>query len=250
MTVEAALAGLRTAAPATTEAAVELSVGLADGYAVYPSPVGEVMVAFNPDGVSAVDLADEGVEARFAARFHRRLVPARPPAAWGEAIPRAIEHGRPGRLPLDLRSVTPFQRAVLAVAATIPRGEVRPYSWLADRVGKPGATRAVGSTMARNPTPLIVPCHRVVRADGHIGAYSLGGPDRKWTLLRIEGAEPDRLEELAARRVRYLGSDTTGVFCLPTCRHARRISEHHLVAFHSAQEARAAGFRPCATCTP
>jgi O-6-methylguanine DNA methyltransferase len=250
MTLEETLTGLRSAAPITTLPAVELGAGLVDGFAVFPSPLGEVMVAFNPEGVSSVDLAEGDFAARFAARFHRRLVPARPPAAWAGFIPQAIEQGRPGRLPIDLRSVTAFQRSVLEVAATIPRGEVRPYSWLARRVGRPGATRAVGSTMSHNPTPLIVPCHRVVRADGRIGAYSLGGPDRKWALLRREGADPDRLEALAAHGVRYLGSDTTGVFCLPTCRHARRITPGHLVEFRSPGEAREAGFRACAVCTP
>jgi methylated-DNA-[protein]-cysteine S-methyltransferase len=118
------------------------------------------------------------------------------------------------------------------------------------RIGKPQASRAVGSAMATNPVPLIVPCHRVVRSDGHIGAYSLGGPENKWTLLRHEGAAPDDLEELAASGVRFLASDTTGVFCVPSCHHARRITSPHLHTFRSDTEATAAGYRPCKWCHP
>ncbi len=186
--VVAALAGLAVEPPARLTEAVLLATGLVDGAAVFDSPVGEVVVSFRPDGVVAVDLNDDGAETRHRSRFGRRLTEARPPRGWDRLIRRAIERGTPGELPLAWETVTPFQRRVLTVAAAIPRGEVRPYGWLAARVGRPGAARAVGTTMARNPVPLIVPCHRVVRADGSIGRYSLGGPDRKELLLRLEGA--------------------------------------------------------------
>lgn len=239
--IENALEELRLPSPASTRTAVELGIGLITGYARYEAPVGEVAVAFTPEGVRWVRLADE---------VEPGAVEARPPTAWAKRIPRALEEGRPGDLPLDLSSVTPFRRRVLETAAGIPRGEVRSYGWLARRIGKPQASRAVGSAMATNPVPLIVPCHRVVRSDGHIGAYSLGGPANKWALLRHEGAEPDRLEELAASGVRYLASDTTGVFCVPSCHHARRITDRHLHTFASEEAARAAGYRPCKTCHP
>lgn len=250
MSIESELTALRRPAPASIAAAVELGTGMVDGYQVHDSPIGPVVVVFNPHGVAAVEPLDEAVEERHARRFGRRLVEARPPAAWRDGITRAIERGTPGRLPVDLRLLTEFQRQVLHVAAAIPRGQVRPYGWLAARVGRPRAARAVGSTMAGNPVPLIIPCHRVVRADGHIGAYSLGGPDNKWTLLTAEGADPAGLEVLAARGVRFVGSATTRVFCLPTCSHARRISHRHRVEFHSEAEAGEAGFRPCAVCRP
>jgi O-6-methylguanine DNA methyltransferase len=229
---------------------VELATGLADGFGVYDSPVGRVMVAFNPAGVSAVDLEDEGYEDRFRSRFGREIRRARPPAGWDVMIGKAIERGTPGQLPIDLGSVSWFQRQVLETTATIPRGEVRPYSWLAIQVGRPGAARAVGTTMARNPLPLIIPCHRVVRSDGRIGVYSLGGTDNKWLLLREEGANPEALEDLAARGIRVVGSDTTGIYCHPTCRNARRISDRHRRLFHSATEAAEAGYRPCHVCRP
>lgn len=248
--IESRLGSLRVPAPVGLLEQVELGTGLVDGYTVISSPVGEVVVAFNPAGVSAVDLADAGFADRFQARFDRSLIPAEPPAKWVNRIEEALDRGRPGSLPIDYRSVTPFQRKVLESAATIPRGQVRPYSWLARAVGKPGAARAVGSTMARNPVPLIVPCHRVIRSDGRIGNYSLGGPQNKWELLAFEGAEPDRIESIATAGIRLLGSETTGIYCFPTCNQARRITEVHLRRFRSAEEARISGFRACRVCRP
>ena len=139
---------------------------------------------------------------------------------------------------------------MLEITAEIPTGEVRPYSWLAKEVGNPGAVRAVGSTMARNPVPLIIPCHRVVRTDGQIGAYSLGGVHNKRVLLDSEGTRPDDLEQLASRGIRLWGSDTTRVYCNPTCRHARRITSAHRVEFRGRAEAENAGYRPCEVCRP
>ncbi len=250
MKLEDGLASLRRQAPPGTTDAVMLGTGLADGFADFESPIGQVVVAFNPQGVSSVDLADEGFERRFMERFGRRLIEADPPRAWRDGIRRGLDAGKPGKLPVDLRPVSPFQKSVLEAAASIPRGQVRPYGWLAARVGRPGAARAVGSTMARNPVPLIVPCHRVVRADGTIGAYSLGGPVNKVALLDAEGADPGMLELLAGRGVRYLGSDTTGVFCFPSCHDARRIGPAHRVEFRSLEAAQSAGFRACSICQP
>ncbi|CAN5847620.1 hypothetical protein BH23ACT5_BH23ACT5_09630 [soil metagenome] len=241
MTIESQLAGLRERAPRRTSTTVALATGLTPGFALYDAPVGEVAVVFTPSGVRSVRLADEVDPA---------AVKARPPSAWAARIPQALEEGRPGRLPLDLASVTPFRRSVLEVAATIPKGEVRSYGWLARHVGKPAAARAVGSAMATNPVPLIVPCHRVVRSDGHIGAYSLGGPPNKWALLRHEGADPDQLEEMAVSGVRFLASDSTRVFCVPSCHNARRITARHLATFRSETAAIRAGYRPCKVCRP
>lgn len=250
MTIEQRLSTLRVDAPPALTTATLLGTGHVDGYAVFPSPVGEVVVSFNPRGVSSVDLADDGSEERFAARYGRPMTEARPPSAWASRIPQAIEAGTPGELPLDLRTATPFRRTVLEAAASIPRGQVRSYGWLARRVGNGGAVRAVGSTMANNPVPLIVPCHRVVRTDGRIGQYSLGGPDNKRVLLAHEGTDPDWLEGLAARGVRLTGSDTTGIVCHPTCVSARRIGDAHRVEFRSMDEALGAGYRACRRCNP
>ena len=80
-----------------------------------------------------------------------------------------------------------FRRRVLEECARIPAGEVRTYGQLAAACGNPRAARAVGTAMATNPVPGIVPCHRVVRGDGRIGHYSAGGPDQKERMLKAEG---------------------------------------------------------------
>ncbi|MBT8212865.1 MAG: methylated-DNA--[protein]-cysteine S-methyltransferase [Acidimicrobiia bacterium] len=250
MSIERELESLAVTAPVTVEEGTLLGTGVADGYAVFDSPVGEVIVAFNPTGVSAVDVAEDAAFERFGDRFGRRLLEARPPRGWDTKINRAIDKGTPGSLAVDFRSVTDFQHEVLDVAARIPRGEVRPYGWLAKEIGNPGAVRAVGSTMAKNPVPLIIPCHRVVRTDGHIGAYSLGGPHNKTLLLDVEGTHPDDIEDLARRHVRFYATDTTGIYCYPTCRNARRVTDRHRIELHSVDEAEAGGFRPCKVCRP
>jgi O-6-methylguanine DNA methyltransferase len=139
---------------------------------------------------------------------------------------------------------------VLRKTAEIPRGEVRPYGWVAAEIGRPGAVRAVGSALAGNPVPLIVPCHRVVRSDGVLGQYSLGGAANKPRLLAGEGVDVERLRALSRRGIRYLGSATTRIFCHPTCRHARRITARHRVELASIGDAESRGFRPCRDCRP
>lgn len=187
MNPEEMLTRLHTQAPDRLHENVELGTGLRDGYRAFDSPVGEVFVAFNINGVSNVGLADDEFEDRYIQHFGRQLSEAQPPRGWDRLIELGIEAGKPGELPLDLRGISDFRRKVMMIATKIPRGEVRPYQWLATEAGSPGAARAVGSTMANNPIPLIVPCHRVVRADRTIGQYSLGGIENKRILLAAEG---------------------------------------------------------------
>jgi hypothetical protein len=103
--------------------------------------------------------------------------------------------------------------------------------------------------LARNPVPLLVPCHRVTRGDGQVGQY-LSGVAHKVALLEGEGVDLAGLADLADHGVRLLGSDTTGVVCFPTCHHARRITAAHRHGFASLDRARAAGYRPCRDCRP
>lgn len=251
--IEVALSGLSVPAPASLRPAVLIETGLADAYATVDSVIGPLVVAWNGRGVSMVDVAvdDEAFKAR-----HRTLT-GRPafasggvPSALSRAIERRLDGDRRAHIDLDLRGHSTFEQDVWHKALEIPRGEVRPYGWVAAEIGRPKAVRAVGTALGHNPVPLIVPCHRVVRTDGTIGQYSLGGPANKRTILRSEGLDPDELEGLAARGIRYLGSDTTGVACLPTCRHARRISSAHRVPFRSWGAVKAAGFRACKVCRP
>ena len=240
------LTDLRERAPETVLPGVLVRTGIAYGSVVRPSPVGDVVVIYGEAGVALVDLVGTLREHH----LDRPVVEHEPKRAMLERIDAALAAGKPGRLPVDLAVVTPFQAEVLRKVAEIPKGEVRPYSWVAREVGRPKAVRAVGTAVASNPVPLIVPCHRVVRSDGHIGNYSLGGPHNKRTLLAAEGLQPDAIEAAASRGVRFLGSATTRIYCHPTCRDAKRITAKHAVELRTVQEAEAAGFRACLRCRP
>ena len=251
--IELALARLQAVAPATLAPAVLIKVGLADAWATLPSPLGEIVVAWNGRGVSAISLPVDAAdfEERFAAE-HRRPLHRMPgvPTTLRRAIERRLEGDRRANVPLDLRGTTEFEQAVWRKTLEIPRGEVRPYGWVAAEIGKPAAVRAVGTALGHNPIPLVVPCHRVVRSDGTIGNYSMGGPENKRRILRIEGLDPDALEAQARAGIRYVGSDTTHIVCLPTCHNAKRITTPHRVPFRSVAAAATAGYRPCRDCRP
>lgn len=95
-------------------------------------------------------------------------------------------------LPIDGSGFTPFQRKVYAAVARISYGELRTYRDIAREMGSPGSARGVGSAMARNPLPIIIPCHRVIGTSGALTGYSApGGVETKKRLLLLEGAMPD-----------------------------------------------------------
>ncbi len=248
----AALASLAVPAPANLRPAVLVEVGLADHYARVDSPLGPVVVAWNGRGVSTVDLAgDDGAfEARHLASTGRRAIPGTLPTRLGQAISRRLDGDRRVRIALDLRGHSPFEQDVWHKALEIPRGEVRPYGWVAAEIGRPRAVRAVGTALGHNPVPLIVPCHRVVRTDGTIGQYSLGGADNKRTVLAAEGLDPDAMEDSARRGERLVGCASTHIVCWPTCRTGRHMLERNRRPFRSLTEASAAGYRPCKICRP
>jgi methylated-DNA-[protein]-cysteine S-methyltransferase len=249
----AGLRGLRGEPPATLRPAVLERVGLADAFITVEGPAGSLLVAYNGRGISATAPAGDeaGFVARFLARHRRPLRPAgEPPARLLAQLRRCIDPAAGGAPPrFDLRGVSEFERAVLRKTAEIPRGEVRPYAWVAGEIGRPAAVRAVGGALNRNPVPVLIPCHRVVGSDGALTGYAWGVPYKR-TLLAAEGADPAELERLGRDRTRYLGSDTTRVYCYPTCHNARRIGPAHRVAFRDAGAAAAAGYRPCRRCRP
>ena len=211
------------------------------------SPLGEIYVGVSDKGVRLVGRADspEQFARRYRERFGRLLswVTDARTRRMSERIARALTGGK-AEVPVDLSETTPFQRRVLEVVAGIPRGEVRPYAWVAREAGSPKASRAVGTVMANNPVPLLIPCHRVVRNDGTTGRYAFGA-DEKVGLLEAEGVS---VRELAGSP--YLATPTTGIVCHATCRNARRIRPENRRPFRSVKEATAAGYRPCQVCRP
>ena len=240
--------------PATLLPAVLRLTGLADSYLPLETPVGTVFVAWNTRGVTAVMLRpDTTTFARdFSQQFGRRAIEAdlKTAEALRPALEATIRGERKAPLAFDLHQLTEFEQAVLRKALEIPRGQVRPYGWIAREIGHPRAVRAVGSALKHNPIPVLIPCHRVVLSDGQLGQYAMGGVGVKRALLEAEGAEPEALAAMAQQHVRFIGSDSADVFCFLTCRNARRISEQRRITFSSAREAVARGYRPCKVCRP
>jgi O-6-methylguanine DNA methyltransferase len=139
-------------------------------------------------------------------------------------------------VPLDLAATPPFQRDVLRAAAAIPFGTVRSYAWVAERAGNARAVRAVGTALGRNPVPLLVPCHRVVRSDGALGGYIFGLPFKE-RLLALEHDVP-----------LVVGCSSTRIVCVRGCAHERRMRPDRRVVFASVADARSVGYRPCKVC--
>jgi methylated-DNA-[protein]-cysteine S-methyltransferase len=233
-------------APAGLVANVLRRVGLLDGYALVSTPIGPRFVAASQAGITAVGQAGEDAEfIRYYRERFGRAVERRDELA--PALQAAVENGR--KAAVDLQTCNPFQRDVLEATRSIPSGRVRPYAWIAERIGRPGAVRAVGTALANNPVPLVIPCHRVVRSDGSIGQYALG-TEKKASLLQHEGVDLDEVRRrMPTQNVWYEEGEET--FCRPFCFDARPLpAENHIVVFRNAAEARARGLVPCTTCHP
>jgi O-6-methylguanine DNA methyltransferase len=253
--VVGALVRLRATAPPKLADRVLEALGLSDAYVQVDGPIGPLFVAYGAKGISLVErVTDAGqFEEEFRATFGR---PVHRVKRAPELIERVIEARVWGRakanvkVPLELDQLPDFERQVLLKVLEIPRGEVRPYAWVAAELGRPLAVRAVGNAVARNPIPFIIPCHRVVRSDGRIGKYGAGGPTAKRAVLESEGLDTSEMERLPAKGVRFIGSETTHIYCYPSCRNARRISDDHRVPFRSVEETRRVGYRACKVCRP
>jgi O-6-methylguanine DNA methyltransferase len=250
-TITTHLAALRRSAPESTLHAVLRRTDLADEYTLIEGPTGPAYIAWNGRGITAfVPVEAIGSPSDFETRHPRdaSFVEA-PPDRLVNHLDHAIETGRLGRLPVDLSAIGEFQRRVLEKCVEIPPGEIRPYGWIAREIGSPGAVRAVGTALGRNPIPVLIPCHRVVRTDGRIGNYAYGSPMKR-SLLEHEGLDTEAIETQARLGVRLVGSDTTGIYCYPTCRHAKRINDAHLIEFRSETAALEEGYRACKVCRP
>src|SRR5712664_2702721 len=223
---------------------------MSDSYARFDTVLGAVYVAWNRQGISAAarDASADEFEARFHKEVGRQLVEAVPPPGLAAKIHDELE-GR-HRLRFDLRGLTPFEQAVLRKTKQIPRGEVRPYGWVAREIGHPAAVRAVGTALENNPIPYFIPCHRGVRTDVKIGNYGGGGSVAKREILNLEGLRLKRLQEMASSGYRYQVMKSTKIFCFPTCYTGRHALEKNIVWLRDEASARAAGFRPCKVCRP
>jgi methylated-DNA-[protein]-cysteine S-methyltransferase len=161
------------------------------------SPVGELLLAVTPRGLAYVAFEDEERD-ELLARLSRQLSPRilEHPAATDE-VRRQLDEFFAGdrtrfELKLDRRLMRGIARDVLAATAKVPFGKTTTYGTLAERIGRPRASRAVGNALGSNPIPIVVPCHLVLRAGGDVGGYA-GGPSRKRRLLTLEGSLPPSL---------------------------------------------------------
>ncbi len=164
-------------------------------YSDVSTEMGKMRIACSPKGITMID-ARSGASAAFAdnyqARFGIRPQKGNIPDSYRHAVIEAAAGRAFHPVPLDLSGLSGFRQKVLKVLQQVPRGEVRTYVWLARKAGRPAAARAVGNTMARNPIPFLIPCHRVVPASGGIGNYGLGSRLKR-KLLQREGVDMNRL---------------------------------------------------------
>jgi methylated-DNA-[protein]-cysteine S-methyltransferase len=176
--------------------------GTLQGFALFDTPIGRCALVWGGQGLVGA-LLPEANEAATRRRIAQRFPPVRealPPADVQRTITRvtALLNGVPGRLgvlddladvPIDLTGVPAFHRRVYAVARRIAPGATLTYGEVAQRLGDPHASRAVGQALGANPFPIIVPCHRVLAAGNRAGGFSAdGGARTKLRLLQIEGA--------------------------------------------------------------
>src|SRR6202162_6051171 len=237
-------------APAGFAERVLVEVGMTDSYARFETVLGGVYVAWNRFGVSAAARSASASEFEewFRRDVGRPLVSAAAPADLVVKIEDELSGKR--RMRFDLRGQTEFEQAVLRKTYQIPRGEVRPYGWVAREVRRPAAVRAVGTALANNPIPYFIPCHRVVRMDGEIGNYGGGGPEAKRAILTMEGVRVNRLQALARGGGPYQGGKKRKSIFYTTLSTWRHALEKNIVWLHDEASARAAGFRPCKVCRP
>lgn len=165
------------------------------------SPLGDLILAATEDGLREIEFGRTRTDADFVQRIKDAGGDPVPVATIDEAplgtqctLKRAAAeleeyfggHRAEFDVPLDWGQMPPFQRAVLEATASVPFGHVDTYAGIARRIGNPKATRAVGNALGRNPIPVIVPCHRVIRSDASLGGYT-GGLNIKEHLLSLEG---------------------------------------------------------------
>jgi methylated-DNA-[protein]-cysteine S-methyltransferase len=219
---------------------------------IVASPIGRLLVAEGPRGLATIHFLSISDAERPLEKLRRKfdLFENEP---WRAAIDRDLGryfHGDFAILAhkVDLVLVeSEFRRRALTRLREVPLGSVITYQGLAAAVGEPAAQRAIGNTMASNPVPIFVPCHRVIRSDGTIGNYG-GGVKNKITLLRNEGFALGSSLRMPPSAV--LGHRHTHIYCRPQCSAAKRADPARSLIFADASHARAAGLRACKLCKP
>ncbi len=145
-------------------------------YDTLESPIGTLYLLFT--GKNLI-----GISYRKPTDVHRK---ANAPASLKRELREYFEGGQEEfTQEIEITKGTEFDKRVWLALRKIPYGETRTYKWLAEKIGRPNASRAVGQSLGRNPIPILIPCHRIIESDGSLGGYS-GGVDIKRRLLDIE----------------------------------------------------------------
>ncbi|HTW89534.1 MAG TPA: methylated-DNA--[protein]-cysteine S-methyltransferase [Candidatus Binataceae bacterium] len=218
------------------------------------SPLGRLVVAISEAGIALIYFLDvpraNAADAIAMLQWRFDVMEDQPVVA---GVGEEIRHFMAGNLaalvtPVDLSLIeSPFQHRVMERLRKVPAGAVISYQALAAASGAPHGSRAVGNTMASNPVPVYVPCHRVIRSDGSVGNYG-GGVASKLRLLRVEGFQIGEDHRVAAGAV--LGHQRTHIYCRPSCSAARRADPARMMIFADSARARSAGLRACRQCLP
>jgi methylated-DNA-[protein]-cysteine S-methyltransferase len=166
------------------------------GFTLFDTELGRCAIAWSPAGIAGLELpgADDAATVRRIRRAFPDAAEGPPPAAVEDVIEaiRSLLAGQPddlGWVALDLAGVPDFHRRVYEIARSVPPGATISYGEVARRLGEPAAAQAVGRALGSNPFPIVVPCHRVVAADGALRGFSApGGVATKRRMLALEGA--------------------------------------------------------------
>ena len=227
-------------------------------YHVFPSPLGNILIARSEHGVSLVEYLGERTGFKSSRLSQVGGVEAQEDGVEVEALYRELLdylHGKRTRLewPLDLRLArSDFQRAVMKATVAIPYGAVASYAGIASDVGNRSAVRAVAQALRWNPLPIVVPCHRVIGSSGSLTGYAGDKLSLKMQLLGVEG-----VPTLTAHRDRRVARDAMYVrdrheveYCLPICGSLASRTLADLTLFASRERAESAGLAPCSACRP
>ncbi len=169
-------------------------------FLVFDTSLGWMGIMSSPNGLRMVILPQKNKEAVLGQLMNYACPAEEKTSVLFGDLPHRLRRyleGEPVDFPdkLDLVGASHFQRKVWQTVRAIPYGETRSYGWVANELDLPKAARGVGQALARNPLPIVIPCHRVISSNGSLGGYS-GGVEIKELLLRLEQAASNVLAKL------------------------------------------------------
>jgi O-6-methylguanine DNA methyltransferase len=258
------LRGVPVAGESVARAREGLESRLADlrsrlvSYRIFPSPLGNILIARSEHGVSLVEYLGQRSDLAASRLSRASGVEPQEDGAEIEALYRELlEYLRGDRTrlewALDLRLArSDFHRTVLRATAAVPYGAVTSYSGIAAEIGRPAATRAVAQALRWNPLPIVVPCHRIIGTSGALTGYSGNKIGLKQQLLAVEGIHADgaRDSHVARETLYHYERNEQREYCLPTCGDIARRPIGRVTLLATRDLATSLGLVPCTSCRP